>query len=153
MSLRILIVEDNSGMVTVMQQLVSPLLLKFPGSIVTVAHEMEEALSAIRTVPLPDIVLLDLSLPDSTIEETILRIDEIESQCPVLIVTGHAIDRVRKLIARPVEVVEKINLNEPGLIIRVMIKVIAAWHEGRFDRIQRNLLRMREIVNGATETK
>ena len=79
--IHILIVEDEKPMADLMERLVKPLLSHFAGSQVTVAHKLVDALLTVRAYNAPDIVLLDLTLPDSDIENTMNHIDEIDSRC------------------------------------------------------------------------
>lgn len=149
--IHILIVEDEKPMADLMERLVKPLLSHFPGSQVTVAHKLVDALLTVRAYNAPDIVLLDLTLPDSDIENTMNHIDEIDSRCAVVIVTGHSRERVKQMLLNDsIPIVDKsAAITNPGMLARVIVKAFGYWHQQHFDRIQRNLARMRQIVTEA----
>jgi CheY-like chemotaxis protein len=146
--LKILIVEDEEPMAQLLEKLVKPLRQHFPNSEVILANRMEQALSILSTFPSPDVMLLDLTLPDSTLEQTIAKIDQIEGQCPVVLVTGHAREKVLKLLGRDIPIVEKAPaMLETNILVRVIVKAVEVWQASRWSRITRNLNRMKEIAN------
>lgn len=147
--LKILIVEDEQPVADVLERLVAPLKDSFPGSQVILATRMADALEIIGSIPSPDITLLDLSLPDSSIEETIGRLRDIEAVCPVVIVTGHATERVIAMMGDlKVPVIDKsIALFESNFLVRAIVRVVEAWQKNRWARIDRNLNRMKEMID------
>ena len=93
MAHRILVVEDEIDLVQVIRyQLVKD------GFEVDVATRGSDALNAVRTPPHPDIILLDLMLPDMSGKDIcrILKSDPQVSHIPILMVTarGEEIDRI-----------------------------------------------------------
>ena len=83
--LRVLVVEDNPGDA----QLVSVALAgsvrpKFQVSLAATLAEARESLAS----PSPDVILLDLSLPDSLGEQTVTRMREAAVSIPIVIMTS-----------------------------------------------------------------
>ena len=83
--LRVLVVEDNPGDA----QLVSVALAgsvrpKFQVSVAATMTEARECLAS----PSPDVILLDLSLPDSLGEQTVTSMREAAASIPIVIMTG-----------------------------------------------------------------
>ena len=89
----ILIVEDEAGAVTAMEY-----KLALEGYRTRSAYTGEQALAELARVPLPDLVLLDVMLPDITGLDICLKIRQAEetAQIPVIMLTakGEEIDRV-----------------------------------------------------------
>lgn len=151
--LKILIVEDDKLMATLLAHIVDPLLQRWPDSQIIVTHTWSAALQELQSLPIPDLVLLDLSLPDSTIERTIERIGEVEDRCPLVIVTGHYSEQVKKLLKeREIEVVEKIDALSFGeTLIKAIVREINYWHDRkntRINRIRDNLNQLQVLTNG-----
>lgn len=95
-SLRVLLVEDDAG---VAMGLMS--LLEYEGFDVTLAQTGQEALSIIGVAP-PDVVLLDVGLPDMDGRRVYAGIAGMYPDLPVIFSTGHG-DRAQleDVLARP----------------------------------------------------
>lgn len=145
--MKILIVEDSRTKAKLMEELVKPLKDRFPGSSVILAERMVDALAIIMQDPSPDIVMLDLSLPDSNWKDTILKLDEIEDRAPVVIVTAHPEQAVRDLMeGRDTPIVD----NGPGFIDRILttiIRAIIGWRERKRTKLDATLDEMRRMLN------
>jgi PAS domain S-box-containing protein len=86
---RILLVEDNPGDAFLVKT-----LLEEAGETFDIEHRINlasalELLSRQRTDPRFDVVLLDLTLPDSSGVQTISRIRDADSRVPIVVLTGH----------------------------------------------------------------
>lgn len=151
-ALKILIVEDEEPMALLIERIVKPLMGHFPGSQVIFAHSMKIALEIIATFPAPSVALLDLRLPDSDIDQTIAKLDAFEDRCPVVIVTGYAEGQVRTLLeGRNIGMITKDDaLSQPGMLLRMITWAAERWHAGRYERVLRDINRMKEIVKNAT---
>lgn len=146
--LHILIVEDDAPFVKVVEDLVQPLLQAFPGSMVSVAKKLSDALSALSTIPLPNLILLDLTL-DRPMSETIARLDRFEETAPTVIVTGYASQMVRELLkGRQIEIVEKgLFLDMKKALMIAIPKAIAGWNERERLSRQKTLEALRRITD------
>jgi len=124
--LQILIVEDDHNMALWVTKHLDPLKEAFPRASIAVVHTWADAEKVIAADPPPNVALLDLSLPDSKMVETINRVPMIEERCAVVIITGHNKDDVEKLLVdKKVEVLEKKpSLFGTGTIIRAIVR---AW--------------------------
>ena len=85
--MKILIVEDQELVAMIWERALRPLSVR-----VILAATMEEALRAMHEIPPPDLVFLDLHLPDSqTAESTLASIQTIKGLNPevvIVVVTG-----------------------------------------------------------------
>lgn len=107
-ALRILIVEDERSMAGLLFTELDAIRKTFPDSPITIVGSYKAMQFALMTKPAPDIVILDLGLPDSPMTETISSVGEIEKIAPVVIVTGSHSDQVRPLLpAVDVEILHK----------------------------------------------
>lgn len=92
--MNILIVEDEEVVSTKLSQL----LADFPDSTIKIVATLRDAMSMIQSQSAPDIVLLDLTLQDSSRENTAANVPTILKHCPrTVIVTGHDADIVREM--------------------------------------------------------
>lgn len=83
----ILIVEDEPSIAKLWTMLLASLGKEF-----RLAHDMTTALREMQLEPFPDLILLDLRLPDSSSEETLASIPRFKAINPeaiVLVVTGN----------------------------------------------------------------
>ena len=89
---RVLLVEDNPGDA----RLIREYLCAEDGHAFAVAHvsTRAEAEAHLRRYPLTDVVLLDLSLPDSAGLETLHRVLAASPEIPVVVLTGTADERL-----------------------------------------------------------
>lgn len=124
MAHRILVVEDEIDLVQVIRyQLVKD------GFDVDVATRGSDALKAVRTPPHPDIILLDLMLPDMSGKDIcrILKSDPQVSHIPILMVTarGEEIDRIIGFeLGADDYVVKPFSTRELILRIRAILKTV-----------------------------
>lgn len=136
----------------------------FPHAPITMAGSWEATRSALYTLPPPDVVLLDLTLPDSLMPQTIARIAEIEETAPVVVFTGSRADQVRPLLlGRDVEILEKNprTIRDNGIFAAAFARAIARFRK-RFDssldpddrgkRLDGIIQRLMEVSNGPKET-
>ena len=121
--IKILLIEDNPGDVRLIQELLSEAKrASFQIEVVEKLSDGLEALSARRF----DVVLLDLSLPDSSGLETLAKAHATTEQEPVIVLTGLddedlAVDAVRKG-AQDYLVKGQIDENVLGRAIRYAIE-------------------------------
>jgi CheY-like chemotaxis protein len=89
-------VEDESELTSLWVRFLEPLHCT-----VDVAHTMQEAFEQMKRVPPPDLVFLDLRLPDSQHDDqTLAQIELLKKIHPgalVVVATGYATDRVKEL--------------------------------------------------------
>lgn len=64
----------------------------FPKLEIQSVSTLTEGLAVIRADPPPDLITLDLGLPDSNSENTLYYLPEIAKRCAVVIVTGKNVD-------------------------------------------------------------
>jgi len=82
---RCLIVDDDANIAGAMQHLAQARGWDAPN-----ARSLAQARQALGDEPLPDLVLLDLHLPDGSGLDLLACDPELVRRCPVVIVTGHA---------------------------------------------------------------
>lgn len=151
--LEILLVEDQTDMAEYFVSIIKKVIERFPGCTVTYVRFLAEALTIIRSHA-PDVVLLDLTLADrgNTMEETLTHVEAIQEKCPLLILTGHDVDRVKALIPLiNVEIVNKRDAySRPRWFFNLILNVVTIWRAKRKredDESMANLIfRMREIA-------
>lgn len=97
-SVRLLLIEDD----LVDAQLIQRMLLRGEPRPFAVRHSatLTEATHLLKDGPHPDIVLLDLSLPDANRDETLAFIRELGATSPVVVLTGNSDDAVAMEAAR-----------------------------------------------------
>lgn len=117
MKLHILVVEDQQLMSELIGYLLKPLREAHPESKVTFVVTWEEAMVELERVDHPDITFLDLTLKDSTRQETINNIPRMQTKTPVVIITSTIDDELvadaRKL---KVPILDKANITSRSLI-------------------------------------
>lgn len=89
--MKILIVEDDPGMGILLKKYLEGL----PDTELEVVRDLEAARKAYERIPPPDIVTLDLLLPDSAAEQTLAEIAKIKQINPhgcVVVMTGISTD-------------------------------------------------------------
>lgn len=111
MAHRLLIVDDEPAIVMVLQEVLSG-----EGFAVSTAPDGRSALEALRTVPPPDIVLLDLRMPDLSGQEVLaaMRADPNLRYIPVILITASVGDLPPKddyqaLIPKPFDVMDVLS--------------------------------------------
>ncbi len=111
--------------------------------IVRTANTAAEAVSAIQAER-PDVVILDIHLPDATGLETFLRIRSIDARIPVLLITGHgttelAIEAIKEgayeYLLKPLELSELRAVIDRAVQSSLLMRVPAALaeSEARFE--------------------
>jgi diguanylate cyclase (GGDEF)-like protein len=91
MHIRVLLVEDNAGDADLLQEVLAE--AHTAAFDVVRVEQLAQALSCLHQEHF-DVVLLDLSLPDSQGLETFLRLHEGEPNVPILVVTGFQNDQL-----------------------------------------------------------
>ena len=83
----VLVVEDDPQLAKLLR-----MYLQMENMVITVAGKRDEILAALRTPPKPDLVLLDVMLPDADGFEVLAKIREFEAlkAVPVILCTGKA---------------------------------------------------------------
>lgn len=142
-SLDVLIVEDNDLYAEIIERLVEPLRSHFGQCTIRKVSTLAAALKEAQRIPPYDIILLDLTLPDSTIEETINKISELESHSAVVIVTGNPAARAKMPEDRPTVLIEKNIPGIGGLIIESIVKAISNW---KWRKTERDINRLQDIL-------
>lgn len=134
--LRVLIVEDHPLEAELVQRAlyIFSSLLGEPEIIIT--NTFAAALSIVRGTHPTDIVILDSTLDDSTMQETIKNVRQIEDHSPTFILTGYPKADVEALLAMQdnghIEVVEKgPHVFTKGFLTGVVSTVISKWHARR----------------------
>lgn len=147
-NLKILVVEDDAMSGELILARLDKVRAFFPNSKIILVDTMLKALACVAEYPSPDVALLDLSLPDSTIRETIDQIPTFERVCPVVIVTGHMPSTVQELLGnKKIEIVQKggEGLKWVDALIGAITNSISNWNEMRFAKTARNLNMLREL--------
>jgi len=85
-SLAVLLVEDELGDARLVQ--LALLGCRQPAFAVTHVSTLTDAIAVLATDAAPDVVLLDLSLPDSTGLDTVARMKDAAPRIPIVIMTG-----------------------------------------------------------------
>lgn len=97
--MRFLIVEDDPGMGVVLRQKLDIIRTRFPAATITLVRSLAAAKHETESYPTPDTTILDLTLLDAFWEETVAAAPAIDAQSPVVIITGHPVEKVRALLA------------------------------------------------------
>lgn len=85
---RILVIEDNPGDFTIVEDFLSDYILKPE---ITQAHDFKEGRAVLTAAGNTfDVVLLDLTLPDKSGKDLIREMLEIAENCPVIVLTGYS---------------------------------------------------------------
>lgn len=148
--LRILIVDDQPTMQAALDLMLEPLRLAWPDCVIIKADTFEQAVAIANKLPSPDVILLDLSLPDSTMESTLLRLSELSNRCPVVIITGHREESLKSAgFKDEVPVIFKDSSFIGEKIIRAICIAITVFRQNEWDRMERNIQRMKELSGNA----
>lgn len=150
--LQILVVEDMAMMADAIREKLSVLQHKFPDSRITIVGTWKDGIDVVSQVPHPDVVLLDLGLPDSEWRNSIERVDDFDRRSPVIIVTGHPEEKVRELLllanSPHIEVLRK-DSNLWDKLIDYIARAMARHKTGSMDRIKANIRTLREMIDHA----
>lgn len=150
-----LIVEDDPGILLVYEKKLTAIRRAFPNSILSFTPSLAEAKRIASTPPFPDLVILDLTLPGSTWQETLAETRAFVDRSALLIVTGQPIEKVRSVLLDPeIEVLQKTpELFSGNAILETIARVLNHRAEKVTARLQRNITGMREILGqDATQT-
>lgn len=145
--LKILVVEDAKNVAEVMQSVVQPILERFPGSEVIVTPSLSEALRIMDLLPRPDVITLDLTLEDSSLEQTMSKVEEIDSKCPVVLVTGGDVQKWSAMLnRRHIEVIQKGRDWLTGnVLVLTILRAITRGQTREAKRVSERIALMRRI--------
>lgn len=150
-TLRILIVEDQKAMSDTLNIAFRQLLRFYPDALIVLAPTLTKAKQYLAEEPPPDVVILDIGLPDSVWRETLSEVPDIETRAGVIIVTGHPVDEVRTFLDAPnVEIVHKDCSMWHNLIV-----AFVRLFERRSKHLQRAdecLTEVRQLLHGTSTT-
>lgn len=142
--MKILVIEDESSMAHVVQMCIAKIRAKFPDANILHAATRSEGIRIVREIPKPDCVFLDLGLPDSTWDETLKRVDEFESESPVVILTGYPEKMISDLLEnKEIQVIHK----DDSMIEKILGAILRAISRGKSDVLSENIRRMRELLS------
>lgn len=144
-ALHILIIEDDKeGMAEEIYRRLHLIREKFPEARISIVGTKSEGMIIVGSIPRPDCVFLDLGLPDSTWMQTIESVDEIESQSPVIIITGHPEKMVMDLLKnKEIQVIHK----DETMWGKLLGAILRAISRGKSDPLGENIRRMKEILS------
>ncbi len=146
--MKLLIVEDDAGIIVVYRQKIEQLLRVFPNAVVTVVQTLAAAKAEIMSFPFPDVSVIDLTLLDATWEETLSHVNEFAKRTEVCIVTGQPVEKVRAVLNNPdIEIVPK----EPELFagnafLEMIARVLNFRSERRAKRDRETIYGMRKML-------
>lgn len=150
--IKILLVEDDHLSADLVQNTLKPIVDRFPDGEILLAGTMAAAEEIASNVPHPDIVILDLSLPDSTREETLSTIPRFLDRSPVLVITGWPDPDLHEAVLKTgAGLLKKIDLNKRSLF-KTIIATILSWKGDtpRMKAIRENLREAYEILDNAS---
>lgn len=154
--MRFLIVEDDPGMGLVLRHKLASILSRFPEAIVTLVQSLAAAKHEIETYPSPDVVVLDLTLLDATWEETLAEASSFDLRSPVVILTGHPIEKVKALLSNSsIEILAKTPETLAGSgLFQAILRAFNRKAERENLRMKENIAFMKDLINEpyATQT-
>lgn len=134
----ILIVEDDPMLSRVLRNRWES---ELPGSKILLAKSFGEFREMYPSSN-ADVIFMDLSLPDSSWDQTIEEVRKLDAYVPVIIMTGHPASRVLTQMGRPIEVVEK-NVGFFPNIIRALVR---KWSESAIEEERANMAEIRRAL-------
>jgi response regulator RpfG family c-di-GMP phosphodiesterase len=138
---RVVVVEDDQASADVLQR-----RLQANGMVVSVAHDGEKGISLVEEL-LPDLVLLDVMLPDTDGYDVCLRIKSNTSTAPIPVIflsaRGEVVDKVRGLSCGAADYITK-----PFQAAELLARIDAVLGQARNPRVPR-LARPAERPAGA----
>lgn len=151
MSLRLLIVEDQVSVSETLKVAATQLLARFPHSAVIIANTLALGLEYVRGIPAPDVTILDLGLPDAQEwKETLTHVPEFEARSSCIILTGHPIEEVRRLMQMgEIEIVHKGDATMWTSLVGAIIRALHRKSENLV-RAAASLREAKEILANAT---
>lgn len=146
--MRILIVEDDPGIIVVYQQKLERLIRAYPSAAVTFVTTLSEAKKIVMTPPFQDLVVADLTLPDATWQESVAAIPELSRNSALLVVTGQPEEKVRAILTDPeVEIVQKApELFFGTALLEWFAKVLNRHAERQSKQQHENIRMMRSLL-------
>lgn len=126
--MEILLVEDQYAMALVIESAIRKVTSRFAGCAITVVAKLEDA-KAIIARHAPDFIILDLTLSDSSMEETLKHVEDMEGKSPLLILTGHDVDRVKAEIPNlAVDIASKEMITSSrGFLFNLILDIRQRW--------------------------
>ncbi len=147
---RILVIEDDPAIGMLIEDALGRLRKKFNSVTITRSDLLHKGRILVQSSPSYDLVVLDLRLPDSEIEQTIGQIDLMENYSPVIIVTGYPETMIRKLLDnREIDVIYKggKGLLWLEVLCAAIVGAIIRWRQRNHDRIEANIRRIKELAH------
>lgn len=149
----VLIIEDHAGTARLVEQLLES--YKWQVEHVTT---LKTGIFRANTCPYPEVIILDLNLPDSTTWETIGRIEEVMQNGPVIVHSNEDGPEVRAAVQKAGAVFCPKDFSDdyPKRLFNLMIEAAEAWAEkcrrskSETTRIDTKLLTM-AIVDSAIQ--
>lgn len=127
------------------------LLQVYPDALVVLAPTLAKAKQYLSEEPPPDVVILDIGLPDSVWKETLNEVPGIEARAGVIIVTGHPEAEVRSFLNAPeVEIVHK-DCSMWKNLIAAFVRLFERRSK-HLERADECLTEVRQLLHGTTTT-
>lgn len=146
--LRVLIVEDEPNVAVMLELIIAPILKEWPNSTITKVRSFAEAEKIINSLPFPDVAIVDLTLPDSSMEQTIKNLSTLNARCPVVIITGHPREALIRLgLPFDAPVVFKNDEINPNVIVNAIARALILYRQTEWDRLETSIHRMKAKVN------
>lgn len=144
----ILIVEDQDDVARHIQEILGVIRTKCPDATITVATTFSSAARYLATMPNPDIIFLDLQLPDMGWRNTLSRINLFETEkSKVIIITGYPPELVRENLSQYPDI-EILHKGE-GFFDKLLGAIFRALQRnkgGRLEQVAENIRKMRELT-------
>ncbi|MBA4746880.1 MAG: response regulator [Muricauda sp.] len=139
----IMVIEDNPGDFLLIDDY---LLEKFSAIKVTQIKSYQEAKVGLSNVETPDVILLDLVLPDGSGEKLVSKLQKRSTGIPIIILTGYSdIDMARKLLAKGVtDFLIKDEIN-PEVLYKAIVYAIE--RKGYIARLKQNKKVYQDLFN------
>lgn len=153
--IKILLVEDEHLPADLIKTTLAPIMERFPDGEILLAGTMRAAEEIASNVPHPDIVILDLSLPDSTREQTLATIPRFLDRSPVLVITGWPNPKMaQQVLATGAGFLHKTQLSK-GSLFKSIVATVLAWKGDtpRMKAIRENLREAYQILDDASQTR
>ena len=143
---RVVVVEDDQASADVLQR-----RLQANGMVVSVAHDGERGISLVEEL-LPDLVLLDVMLPDTDGYDVCLRIKSNSSTAPIPVIflsaRGEVVDKVRGLSCGAADYITK-----PFQAAELLARIDAVLGQARNPRVPRLVRTVDRSAAGRLRTR
>lgn len=148
--MKILIVEDDMTLGTLMVRAIGRIRSAFPEAVIMLVKQFAVAMREIESLEPPDVLFLDLTLPDSDFEHTASAIDAIDERVSVIVVTGQREERVREFVkSKQVQIKEKDNsLWTTDGLLRLILTALS-FRRDRNQVIEERFQRLDRLLNHA----